>query len=178
MQKNIVNRPRLILISDLWGKEKSEWITYYITNLSPSFDVRYYDSCDLGRIDKSDYVEDKLHHQFVNGGVEKAIENVLEMEKETINVLGFSIGGYIAWKACLSGLKVQNLFSISATRLRLEIAKPKANIQLFYGENDSYKPDQNWFKKMKIKENLFPNQSHELYKEKHIAEEICKQIVW
>ena len=108
------NRQRIILLSDLWGKEKSDWIAYYTAVLEKYFDVKYYDCCDLGNIDKSDYSEENLHHQFVDGGIARAVESLLQKEKEFIHVLGFSIGGYIAWKACLSGLKTQSLFAISS----------------------------------------------------------------
>ena len=56
-----VNKQRLILISDLWGKEDSEWITYYTSILSQHFEVNYYDSCDLGNIDKSNYEKTNFH---------------------------------------------------------------------------------------------------------------------
>ncbi|MGV8945504.1 MAG: alpha/beta hydrolase [Lutibacter sp.] len=176
-EKNKNNNQKIILLSDLWGKEKSDWITYYTTVLEKYFNVKYYDSCDLGNIDKSDYLEEKLHNQFVNGGISRAVESILQKEKEPITVIGFSIGGLIAWKACLSGLKVQNLFAISSTRLRYETLKPSGKIELFYGEVDAYKPDSNWFHKMKIKENLYKNEDHEFYRKEEIAKEICSLIM-
>ena len=170
-------KPRLLLISDLWGKEKSYWITYYTSILENHFDLKYYDSCDLGSIDKSDYIEENLHHQFVNGGIEKAVIQLVKEEKGNISVLGFSVGGLIAWKAGLSGLRIQNLYAISSTRLRYETEKPKGKIELFYGGNDNYKPDRSWFNKLELKEQYFENEEHELYKNKEIAENICKIIV-
>ena len=151
-------KPRLLLISDLWGKEKSDWISYYTSILLNNFELEYYDSCDLGSIDTSDYLQENLHHQFVNGGIEKAVAQLIKEEKGFVNVLGFSIGGLIAWKAGLSGLKIQKLFAISSTRLRYENLKPLGTIQLFYGENDNYKPDSNWFKNLHIKESYFKNE--------------------
>ncbi len=171
------NKQRIILLSDLWGKEKSGWITYYTAVLESYFDVKYYDSCDLGNIDKSDYSEEKLHHQFVSEGIERAVESILQEEQEFIHVLGFSIGGCIAWKASLSSLKTQSIFAISSTRLRYETQKPSGKIELFYGEDDAYKPDTNWFQKLGIRENLFPLEGHEMYKKKEIAEGICRLIV-
>lgn len=168
---------RIILLSDLWGKEKSDWIIYYLTVLEKYFDVKYYDICTLGGIDKSDYQEKNLHDQFTSGGIERAVENILQKEKKIVNILGFSIGGLIAWKACLSGLNIQNIFAISSTRLRYETQKPSGFIELFYGENDTYKPDKNWFLNLEIKENIYKNEEHELYKKKEIAEAICKLII-
>ena len=170
-------KPKLLLISDLWGTEKSDWITYYTSILENHFDLKYYDSCDLGTVDKSDYSEENLHHQFVNGGIEKAAEQLIKKENGLVSVLGFSVGGLIAWKAGLSGLKIQNLYAISSTRLRYETEKPFAKIELFYGKNDNYKPDSNWFKKLELKEHCFENEEHELYTNKEIAESICRIIV-
>lgn len=174
-EKNI--KPKIILLSDLWGKEESRWITYYTTILEKHFDVKYYDSCNLGNIDKRDYIEEKLHNQFVAGGITNAVENMLQKEKEIISVLGFSIGGYIAWKASLAGLKIQNIFAISSTRLRYETQKPSGEIALFYGEDDTYKPDDNWFKKLEINHKFYKSEKHELYKKKEIAEDVCKLII-
>ncbi len=177
MKVDKLDKQRLILISDIWGKKNSEWINFYIDILGQHFEVVFYDSCDLGNIDKSEHLEEKLHQKFINGGVEKAVERILQLEKEQINILGFSIGGYIAWKACLLGLNAKNLFAISSTRLRYEIYKPETNVQLFYGENDSFKPDQNWFKKIGLGENIVLNESHGLYKEKQFAQKICNLIL-
>ncbi len=175
MNKN--NRQRLIILSDLWGKEKSDWVTYYTSLLEDCFEVKYYDSCVLGNVDKSAYSEEKLHNQFVDGGIAKAVKNMLKEEKENSIVLGFSIGGYIAWKACNSGLKMQRLIAISSTRLRFETQKPLGAIALIYGEDDANKPDNNWFEKLGLKMNFYKNEGHELYKKKEIAEEICKIII-
>ena len=172
-----IKKQRFILISDLWGKEKSEWINYYTEILAQHFEVVFYDSCDLGNIDKTEYKEDNLHQQFINGGVEKAVNNLLKKENDKVSVLGFSVGGFIAWRASLGGLNTQNLFAISSTRLRYETKKPVTNIDLFYGAEDPYKPSSAWFKQLAINENLYLNKSHELYKEKHIAEAICQLII-
>lgn len=170
-------KPRLIILSDLWGKEKSDWMTYYLAALENSFDIKYYDVCVLGDVDKSKYEEANLHAQFVAGGIENAVKNLEEEEKESICVLGFSIGGSIAWKASLAGLKVQNLFAVCSTRLRYEAEKPSASIQLFYGENDAYQPDIDWLKKMDLKPIKYSNEGHECYQKKEIAEAICKVII-
>lgn len=39
---------KLILLSDLWGKEKPNWILQYTIVLEKYFDVKYYDCCELG----------------------------------------------------------------------------------------------------------------------------------
>ncbi len=176
-EKTQNNKQRIVLLSDLWGKEKSEWIGYYSTILEEYFDIQYYDCCELGDIDKSNYSMRKLYNQFVNGGIARAVESLLQKEKGFITVLGFSIGGLIAWKAALSGLKVQNLFALSSTRLRSETQKPSGKVELFYGEDDAYRPNIQWFQNMDLKENLYKKEEHEMYRKKEIAENICRKII-
>ena len=148
-----------------------------ISILVNHFELEYYDSCDLETINKSDYSEENLHNQFINGGIEKAVVQLVKKEKGLVSVLGFSIGGLIAWKAGLSGFEIQNLYAVSSTRLRYETEKPLVSIKLFYGKNDNYKPDRSWFNKLELKEYYFENEEHELYKKKEIAESICKIIM-
>ena len=174
---NANKKPRLLLLSDLWGKEKSDWISFYTEILEQHFELKYYDCCELGNIDKSIYSEENLHQQFVNGGIEIAVEKLSQEETATINILGFSIGGLIAWQAGNSGLKIENLIAISSTRLRYETQKPSAMITLYFGKNDKFKPDDNWFDNLDLKENLFPNENHEFYQKKEIAAIICNQII-
>lgn len=174
---NKSNKQRLIILSDLWGEEKSDWVKHYTSTLEAYFDVKYYDSCVLGEVDKSIYSEKNLHQQFISGGIEKAVANILKKETENTYILGFSIGGLIAWKACNSGLKMQRFIAVSTTRLRYETQKPSGEIELFYGEEDPYKPDSNWFKKMEIKELFYKHETHEFYKKIEVAESLCKMIL-
>lgn len=118
-----------------------------------------------------------MHEQFIAGGIQRAVEYLIQKEKGIINILAFSIGGLIAWKACLAGLKTQYIFTISATRLRHETHKPDGAIELIYGENDTYKPDQEWFQNLEIKEYLYKNETHEFYKKKELAKDICQMII-
>ncbi|MFD2909701.1 alpha/beta hydrolase [Flavobacterium ardleyense] len=170
-------KPKLLLLSDLWGKEKSDWVSFYTDILEQHFDIKYYDCCELGNIDKTNYSEEALHNQFINGGIEKAVEKLLQEETQAVTILGFSIGGLIGWKAGNSGLKIENLFAISSTRLRYETQKPLAHIELFYGEIDIFKPKSEWFEKFDLKENLFENENHEFYQKKEIAGIICDKII-
>lgn len=127
---NEKNPQRIIILSDLWGKDNSEWMNYYNSILENHFIVKHYDSCVLGEIDKSDYTEEKLHHQFINGGIEIAVKNLLKEETESAIILGFSVGGTIAWQACNAGLKTSYLFAVSSTRLR---SYHHINFQFFLG---------------------------------------------
>ncbi len=127
---------RLLVISDLWGKEKSDWLIYYARLLEQKFDLVFYDSCEIGGVDQSIYVQDRLHQQFVNGGIERAVDRLVQLEKLPVHVLAFSIGGSIAWKYGLKSGMVQSLNCISSTRLRNETEKPTGHIKLYFGEKE------------------------------------------
>jgi hypothetical protein len=170
-------KPRLIILSDLWGKEKSEWVSDYIQLLKDKFGIQYYDCCELGEIDKVNYTEENLHRQFVNGGIENAVANLLKTEKNQIDILAFSIGGTIAWKSALKGLNVRRLFAVSSTRLRYEEKIPNGAIKLYYGENDSNKPSNNWFEKHSIDFQIIKNKEHEFYTEIDCTTLICDEIL-
>ena len=170
-------KPRLIILSDLWGKVKSNWICAYIELLKNKFEIQYYDCCDLGEIDITNYTEENLHSQFINGGIEKAIANLLKIEKNQIDILAFSIGGTIAWKSALKGLNVRRLFAVSSTRLRYEDKTPNGIIELYYGENDSNKPSNDWLKKHSVNFEIIKNKEHDFYKEKEFITSICNEIL-
>ena len=121
--------------------------------------------------------QDKIHQEFIEAGIEKAVENLLKFETQKIHILAFSVGGTIAWKAALLGLKVQNLFAVSATRLRYETIKPSTKVELFFGDDDSFLPDSKWFEEMQIKKHFITNYDHEMYREKEIAYDICSSII-
>lgn len=168
---------KLVILSDLWGAEKSEWTKHYINALEKHYNVVYYDCCKLGGIDTTAGTEANLHEQFVNGGINTAVAQLLEKEKEAIDVLAFSVGGSIAWKATLQGLKVRKLYAVSATRLRYEEQRPDCSLHLFYGQKDIYRPKQAWLNFMKPDYNKMFTLGHELYKDNSCAEEIIKYML-
>ena len=170
-------KPRLIILSDLWGKEKSDWVSAYVELLNDKFEIQYYDCCELGGIDKANYTEENLHSQFINGGIEKGVENLLKKEKNQINILAFSIGGTIAWKSALKGLNVGRLFAISSTRLRYEDEILNGTIKLYYGENDNNKPNNNWFEKHSVDFEIMKNREHYFYAENDCITSICNEIL-
>lgn len=45
-------KPRLLLLSDLWGKENSLWISNYLAILEEYYECVFYDCCELAGIDK------------------------------------------------------------------------------------------------------------------------------
>ncbi|WP_286971111.1 alpha/beta hydrolase [Flavobacterium sp. UBA4854] len=170
-----MKKPRLLLLSDLFGGNP-EWIQNYIEILEPKFDVQYYDVLKLAQIDSSSE-EKEIHNQFLNGGIEKAVNSLLDFEKEEVAVLGFSIGGTIAWKASLKGLKATQLVAVSSTRLRFENEVPNCKIKLYFGEKDSNIPKYEWFSELGISNLIFENQDHLLYQEKENAFLICSNFL-
>lgn len=168
---------KIILLSDIWGKNESSWLGYYTTLLSPYFDIQYYDCQELGEIFTGLTNQEDIHQEFIHTGIDKAIKNLLKLEKEAFAIIGFSIGGYIGWKACLSGLKIDYLFAISSTRLRYETQKPQGEIQVFFGQEDKFKPSNQWFEQMNITHKLYASQGHELYQQREVAKSICQQML-
>jgi pimeloyl-ACP methyl ester carboxylesterase len=170
-------KERLIIISDLWGKEKAEWLTNYTEILKTKFDLNFYDSCEIGNVDKSDYFQDSLHNQFVNGGIELAVNKLIEQEKNPINILAFSIGGVIAWNFGLKTDNIKSLVCISSTRLRKETRRPKGKITLYFGENDEYQPSSEWIEYMKLTFRAVPNKSHQVYTERKFSQDLSAVIL-
>lgn len=134
-------KPRLLILSDLFGGENPDWIKQYTDLLQSKFEIQYYNVLKLANITVSNFTEMDVHNQFLNGGIDKAVDNLLELEKDKIAVLGFSIGGTISWRAVLKGLKSSHLIAVSSTRLRYETHLPDCKVKLYFGENDKNKPD-------------------------------------
>ena len=171
-----MNSDRLILLSDLFGKTKAKWLPSYIEKLVPRFNVKFYDSCELAEIKNSNDRQEDLHRKFINGGIDKAVQNLLRLEKEKVNILAFSIGGTIAWKANLLGLDVQHFFAISSTRLRKENQIPNSKIKLYFGGQDMYQPDATWYDDKKVDHYIFKNAGHDLYTQEKYINQICEDL--
>lgn len=168
-------KPKLIILSDLWGNIDSKWIKFYAKNLV-HFEIKLYSCCEIAEIDSQNKTEKEIHNEFIEFGIEKAIENLLKLETDEINVLAFSVGGTIAWNCEKKGLKVRNLKAVSSTRLRNEISKPNCNIKLYFGENDEYKPKKEWFENQKIEYEIIKNAEHNVYENLNFASKICQNI--
>ncbi len=169
---------KLIILSDILGNYKDNWVENYIKNIEKYFEIQFYDCCKLAQIKENEWNEKKIHEQFIDFGIDKAIENLIKLETSEISILGFSIGGLIGWKASLLGLKVNHLFAISSTRLRFETNCPSCKIHLFFGENDLNKPNTQWFYSLKLIENIYRNEVHGFYKNKENCLDICDKIIY
>ena len=154
-----------------------DWWSIYQDKLSHYFDVVFYDCTELAEIDVKILDEKGLHEQFINGGIEKAVQKLVDLEKQKITLLAFSVGGSIAWKYALETSNIDSIYCVSSTRLRKEIIKPSANIHLWYGANDFYKPNQKWFDKHEIVPNILDSMQHEMYKENECSKLVCNTIL-
>lgn len=171
-------KPKLLILSDLWGAQKAIYLTYYLKLLQPKYDIEFLDCCKLGQINTSNFTQENLHQQFINGGIDLAVDNLVKNYRKEVDILAFSIGGTIAWKANLLGLKVRNFYAVSATRLRYETTKPTNNIALIYGDSDAYKPSQKWFENLAIAGyHIIDNEGHNLYQKPDIIQSICALIL-
>lgn len=171
-------KPQLLILSDLWGAQKATYLPHYTSLLQSKYKVEFLDCCEIGQIDISDYQQENLHQQFISEGIDSAVNHLLKNYQKEVDVLAFSIGGTIAWKASLAGLKVRNLWAISATRLRYETEKPNSQISLFYGSLDKYRPDEKWFKNLDIQNfTIFEKEGHNLYQKKEQIANVCKILL-
>lgn len=168
---------RIIFLSDLWGENQFDWVDYYVKKCSGKYEVKTYDSCALGEIDTSNYKEAILHQQFKTFGIERAVHNLLALEKNPCKVIGFSVGGIIAWQAIDAGLNTQTFIGVSATRLRLETEKIPCAVFLFYGEKDLYQPTQEWYSRMGVAPKIMANEKHDMYTKSTIADSILPLIL-
>lgn len=170
-------KPTLVILLDLLSTEEENWIDLYFEELEGFYNIYIYTPRFLAGIPYDKQDKEQLHKEFVNGAIEKAVNRLIEMFQDTISVLGFSIGGTIAWKANLKGLKVNQLICVSATRLRNETEKPDAHIDLYFGENDKDQPNSTWFKTLNIKPHTIENQGHEIYKDAMFSIFLSDQIL-
>jgi len=169
---------RLLVLSDMWGVKKGLWITSYFGYLQQYYDIQFYDCQQLGNIDELVCSKENLHRAFIDGGIDTAVAHLIKKETEASHILAFSTGGTIAWKAAMNGLPIKSLTAISATRIRMEAAKPDCNdLNLIFGECDKFKPEMKWAKKVGVGLNIVPNFGHELYSDEKIISEVCMNLL-
>ena len=169
-------KPKLLILSDIFGFENCPWIKIYEELLESDFQLVLYDTCKLAGIDSAGFTENELHIQFINSGINNAVNELLKLENNEVNILAFSIGGTIAWKATLEGLKIKYLYAVSSTRLRYETKRPDCNINLIFGEKDRFKPESVWFKNFNLESEIIMNGLHEIYKDENVISYLCERI--
>ncbi|MEL6916253.1 MAG: hypothetical protein AAFO99_00850 [Bacteroidota bacterium] len=168
---------RLVVLSDMWGVKKGLWITSYLGYLQQYFDIVFYDCQQLANMSLTVESGENLHKEFVNGGICTAVAHLLKKEDENSHYLAFSTGGTIAWKAALLGLPMKSLYTVSATRLRMENERPNIPVTLLYGEYDAYRPSGEWSKEIEAEIEVISNFGHELYTDEKIIKKVCQDLL-
>ena len=166
----------LFILSDLWGSPRSEWTKEYISRLERKFQIEYLDCTELAGLNLSSYTQDALHKQFVNGGIEQGVLNLMERITTETTILAFSVGGTIAWQCALNSPYVKKLVCVSSTRLRKEEEKPASETVLIFGEQDEFAPKKAWFEKMEVTPKVIPMMPHDMYKELEVAQLVAAML--
>lgn len=130
----------------------------------------------MGGVNTKFFNEQNLHKQFIDFGIDEAVQQLIHREKKQKVYIGCSVGGVIIYKAGLIGLPIEKLIAISSTRIRKEIIKPNFPHELYYGISDPYKPDPNWIKTMGISTTLIDG-DHGIYKQKEKVQKILSEFI-
>lgn len=174
---NKMIKPTLLLISDLLGNSNADYLLKYESLLESRFAVSKVDVCKLAEIHNSKEI-DPNHSAFINeGGLTKSVKNLQKQYTGSIDFLiGFSIGGTVAWQACLQNLSVRRLICISSTRLRKETQKPNCIIDVYYGKKDNHRPNQNWKLLSRLETKIIAGVGHEFYKRDEYIKSFCLEL--
>lgn len=170
-------KPNCIVLSDLWGKRKAFPIKSHQQVLESHFRVHYYDSTALAEIPTHINTQDELHQAFIQGGLTKAVENLAQQKIDASYIIGYSVGGVIAWRYALQQTNVISLLAISATRLRYEKRKPACNIHLFYGTQDNYQPAPEWYQLLALSPNTITGHGHDIYRADSLTYRLLNPLI-
>lgn len=168
---------RLVILSDMWGTKRGMWITSYLGRLREYYDIAFYDSQQLANIKVTINSDENVGNEFDSGGIATAVAHLLKNEKVPSHYLTFGAGGAIAWKAALKGVPMKSLYAISSSRLGLETQLPLVNIKLLYGENDEYKPSQEWMDLVGVNNEIIQGFGHDLYSDEKIIDKVCQDLL-
>lgn len=166
----------LYIFSDIYGYHNAEWITHYVELLKDLFEIHLIDIRKVAHLES--FEDSQLHKAYLDSQKMNLIcEKISNQLISPCRVLGFSLGGTLAWKIALTNPYISSLTLVSATRIRFESIKPKCNISVFFGEKDEHKPCQNWFSKHQIFPLIIEHKSHDFYRDKANCELICSQLI-
>ena len=97
------------------------------------YDIVFYDCQELANINLTIENHENLHAEFVNDGIDTAVNHLLKKEKIPSHYLAFSMGGTIAYKAGILGLPIKSLYAISSTRVRFQKEIPSFSTKFLFG---------------------------------------------
>ena len=165
----------VIILSDLWGVRNSPWLSIYQEELREHHSVRTIDCRELAGIDPHLESKQQIHQEFVQRGIDIATQKLADAGVEGSAVLGFSIGGLIAWKAALHGAAFKKIIAVSSTRLRYETDKPSIAVELFFGDQDPHRPNKQWFEQVNVIPELLVG-DHAMYRKPEYVKTLIKGI--
>ncbi|PIF00805.1 MAG: hypothetical protein CR994_03905 [Maribacter sp.] len=169
---------KLVVISDMWGAKKGAWATAYLVYLQQYFNLTYYDCQQLANIDAGIYCSDKdLKDAFVNGGIQTAIDQLMQKEKEPCHYLAFGLGGDVVWKASLQGLPMKSLYAVSTYGLYYGSQGTDIPITLVYGSLDANLPSKGKMGQLQMDIETILDFGHDLYAKDEIIKKIAKDLL-
>lgn len=169
-------KPRIAIISDLWGFNNDPYVNVYIEKLYNHFDVDLIDAQILSDVRPS-YHEHEIHTQFVETGIQLAADRLAKSDIHFDLLIGFSVGGTIGWNAIKSGANIDSLLAISATRIRNEVVPLAKPTEIYFGELEEHGPSNSWFKSMNISPTIIKNKGHQIYKDEVFISEVCDHLI-
>lgn len=168
---------KLVVLSDIWGAKKGQWITSYLGYLQQYYDITYYDIQKLANIDMPLCTEDNLKKTFELGGANTATSHLLKKETAPAHYLAFSLGADIAWKAALEGLPALSLTLVSGNEISFDKPIPNVPIKLAYGEKDTCIPCKDVVGGFGMDMEVFPKFGHQLYSDEKIIGALCLELL-
>lgn len=168
-------KPRLLIISDLWGDINSDWLSHIRSVNASKFEMVYFDARKLAAIDLDLRSQEEIHRQFTDDAIEKAVHKLISFNGIYDFGIGCSIGGTILWKAAEKGLNVNRITTLSATKLRHISTKPTCAISVYYGTEDPFRADEIWAKLLGIENYYLLSGDHHIYRDENTIKEVFER---
>lgn len=168
---------KLVVISDMWGAKNGVWATSYLVYLQQYFDLTYYDSQRLAKIELSVDAGEQINEVFGKDRIDVAITQLIHKEKEPCHYVAFGIGGTIAWKASRLGLPMKSLYAVSVPFLGHENDYPEFSTKMVYGDLDANLPSNTWFDQMEVDSEIIKGFGHDLYTHERIIKKISQDLL-
>ena len=165
----------LYILSDIFGSSEEDWMKVYRDRLSPFFELTHFDSRELAGVHT--LPQSDIHGAFISGGIDTAVQELSEQHAKPQIILGFSVGGTIAWKYAQINSSLR-LHLISATRIRNEVSKPSCTLNVYFGEDERHGPTREWFEQLSVVPTIITQGGHECYKRLSVIDQVCQNIIF
>jgi pimeloyl-ACP methyl ester carboxylesterase len=167
---------KLVVVSDMWGAQKGLWITSYLGYLQQYFNIVFYDSRELARIDNNLTSSEEIYKAFIEGGMDRAVSQLLINEQTESHYLTFCAGGTITWHAALKGLPVKSLYAVSPIDLEEQTQGPDCPVSVLFGEKDKVSGT-DWSIHTGAQVETIPNFGHDMYSDEKIIRKVCLDLL-